>query len=135
MKLLKILLILLAVYAGIVTVFESLLGYYQPTNDGTLRITTLDDGKPHTRVLARISHDDKLYVAVNHWPRAWYSQTIANPEVTVEVDGQTAPYLAVEITNMDEYTVVDSARPLGLGFRFLTGFPPRRILRLDPVSN
>jgi len=134
MKLLKFLLILLVVYAGIVTVFESLLGYYQPTNDGTLRITTMGNGEPHTRVLARIAFEEKLYVAVNHWPRGWYSQALANPEVTIEMDGQTGKYQAVEITDSDEFAVVDAARPLGIGFIILTGFPPRRILRLDPIS-
>jgi hypothetical protein len=135
MKLVKVLLILLAIYAALVAVFETWLGYTQPTNDGTLKITTTgDDGAQHTRVLARIPVEDTLYVAVNHWPRSWYWQALDNPEVQVEVGGASGRYRAVDVTDREEYAVVDSARPLGIGFRILTGFPPRRILRLDPVS-
>lgn len=135
MKLVRILLILLSIYAALVVVFETWLGYAQPTNDGTLKITTTaDDGAEHTRVLARIAVDDKLYVAVNHWPRGWYWQALENPDVRVEVDGASGRYRAVDITGTDEYVIVDSARPLGTGFRILTGFPPRRILRLDPAG-
>jgi hypothetical protein len=135
MKLFKILLILFVIYAALVAAFETWLGFSQPTNDGTLKITTTgDDGAEHTRVLARIEVDDKLYVAVNHWPRGWYWQALDNPDVRVEVGGATGRYTATEVTNSDEYTLVDAARPLGTGFRILTGFPPRRILRLDPVA-
>ena len=135
MKLLKWLLVLLAIYAGVVTVFESLLGYYQPSNEGTLRLTTTDaDGTAHPRVLARVTVDDTLYVAVNHWPRGWYHRALENPDVTVEIDGTTGRYRAVEVEDGEEYTRVNNARPLGLGFRILTGFPPRRLIRLDPAG-
>ena len=41
-KAIKILLVLIAIYAGVVTLFESLLGYFQPENQATLVITTFD---------------------------------------------------------------------------------------------
>ena len=41
-KVVKIALVLIAIYAGVVTLFESLLGYFQPENQATLVITTFD---------------------------------------------------------------------------------------------
>ncbi|MYB36902.1 MAG: hypothetical protein F4Y26_05835 [Gammaproteobacteria bacterium] len=73
MRVVKILGIVALVYVLLVTVFESLLGYFQPQGPGTLVITTTDaDGNPHDRVLSELESDGKAYVAVNHWPRAWY---------------------------------------------------------------
>lgn len=132
LKAAKIIAILLLVYVGIVVIFESLLGYYQPANESTLVITTTDDaGVSKDRVLARIENEGKLYVAANHWPRAWFNQTLDNPEVKVTFAGETADYLAVPATDA-EHQRVDSANSLPLAFKFLTGFPPRYFIRLDP---
>ena len=50
----KILIIIALVYVGIVAVFESLLGYFQPADDQTMVITTYDDvGEGADRVVAR----------------------------------------------------------------------------------
>ncbi|MEX0942625.1 MAG: nitroreductase/quinone reductase family protein [Pseudomonadales bacterium] len=134
MKAVKIVAVLLLVYASVVVIFESLLGYYQPENQGTMVITTKDDeGNPHPRVVARLESDDTLYVAVNHWPRIWYYQALDNPNVTIEIDGETSDYQAIEIEGQ-EYDRVNSDHALGPVFRILTGFPPRRILRLDPQA-
>jgi hypothetical protein len=54
-----------------------------------------------------------------------------NPRVDVTYDGATVPHVAVALSD-EERDAVDSAHPLGLAFRVLTGFPPRRIVRLDP---
>jgi hypothetical protein len=133
MKILKIVVILFLVYAGIVVVFESLLGYFQPANEATLVITT-SDGSGHSsdRVLSRIVSNDQLYVAANHWPRAWYHQALQNPDVLVEMDGGRSAYVAVPVAG-EEHRRVDADHPLGLGIRFLTGFPPRYFVRLDPA--
>ena len=126
--------IALGAYVGLVVVFESLLGYFQPASETTLVITTTNaDGETNDRVLARIEVDDTLYVAVNHWPRAWYHATQANPRVHIKSPHEDAAYNAVQITGA-EYDKVNNARALGFGFRFLTGFPQRHILRLDPVE-
>ena len=48
---------------------------FQPENVGgeTIVITTTDaDGTPHDRVVSPLDDDGMLYVAANHWPRAWY---------------------------------------------------------------
>ncbi len=132
MKALKIVVILILVYIGIVVVFESLLGYFQPANQSTLIITTTDeDGNTNDRVLARLESDGKVYVSANHWPRAWYSQALENPNVQIDFDGAKRAYLAVPVTE-EEHNRVESENSHGIVFLILTGFPPRYFVRLDP---
>lgn len=132
MKAAKILAIVLLAYVAIVAVFESLLGYFQPQAEGTLVLTTFDaDGSGEARVLSGLDSGEALYVAVNHWPRAWYRRALANPAVQVARDGEMGDYLAVEVTG-DEYDRLQAEHPLPTVARFLMGFAPRRILRLDP---
>ena len=133
MKLLKILAIVFAVYAVVVVSFESLIGYFQPENTGTLVITTADGaGHSYERVLSRIESEGRLYVAANHWPRGWYRQALQNPHVLVDLEGEKLPYRAVPV-NGDEHDRVDAQKPLGFMIRFLTGFPPRNFVRLEPA--
>ncbi len=129
----KYLAIAAIVYVGIVVAFESLIGYFQPAGANTLVITTTDTaGRAHPRVVARLEMGDRLYVAANHWPRTWYRQALANPEVEVEMDGGAKrPYRAVPVA-AEEGRRVDAEHPLGGMVRFLTGYPPRRFLRLEP---
>jgi hypothetical protein len=132
MKALKIAAIVVLVYVGIVVVFESLIGYFQPAGGSTLIITTFGgDGAPHDRVLSRLESDGQLYVAANHWPRAWYNRALEHPEVQVTVDGEKGDYRAVPVTGA-EHDRVDGGNSLGVGFRILTGFPPRYFVRMDP---
>ena len=132
MRVIKIVGIVVLVYAGLVVVFESLLGYFQPAGQGTLVITTMaSDGTAHDRVVARYETDGRLYVAANHWPRAWYRRALENPDVQVRSDGATGDYRATAVTG-EEQQRVDAEHPLGLVFRMMTGFPPRRVVRLDP---
>lgn len=132
MKVAKILGILVLVYVAIVVLFESGIGYFQPQSDGTLVISVqTDDGETSNRVLSRIEVDNQLYVAVNHWPRAWYYKVLDNPDVEVTIGDETKAYTAVEVTAEDEVERVNSARPLPIFFKILTGFPPRRFVRLD----
>jgi hypothetical protein len=132
-KILKILGILAAVYVGIVVLFESLIGYFQPTYAATLTITTTDEhGNSKGRVLAAIESDGNLYVAANHWPRAWYRAVHDNPQVQVTRDGVTGDYLAVDVTPAEYDQLNNTVNPLPLLVRFLTGFPPRDFVRLEP---
>lgn len=132
MKALKIVAIAIVVFVGIVVAFESMIGYFQPTAGTTLVITTVDsDGTAHDRVVSRLTTDGRLYVAANHWPRAWYERALASPEVQVTLDGKQGDYTAVPVRG-PEHDRVDAENGLGLGFRILTGFPPRYFLRLDP---
>ncbi len=132
MKALKIVVIVALVYLGIVVAFESLIGFLQPQAGSTLVITTLDaSGASHQRVVSRLENDGHLYVAANHWPRAWYKRALANPDVRATIDGKTSDYRAVPVTG-GEHERVESANRHGLLFRIVTGFPPRYFLRLDP---
>ncbi len=132
MKVVKIVVIVGLVYVGIVVVFESLLGYFQPAGQSTLVITTSDgEGNTNDRVLSRLESNGQLYVAVNHWPRAWYGQVLDNPQVQVTSNGEKADYLAVAVDD-EEHRRVDREHSLGIVIRILTGFPPRYIVRLDP---
>ena len=132
MKIFKVLGILLLIYVGLVVTFESLLGYFQPAGEGTIVITTTDnEGQQNDRVVSRITSNEQLYVAANHWPRAWYHAVLDNPAVKVTMDGTTTEYVAVPVTGQ-EYDRVNADHPLGPIFRVLTGFPPRELVRLDP---
>jgi hypothetical protein len=133
MRLVKILAIVALVYVGIVVAFESMIGWIQPMPGATaLVITTVDaGGASHDRVVSRLEVDGRLYVAANHWPRAWYTRALANPDVTATVDGVTRPYRAVPVDAVESALVAD-AHPLGPIFRVLTGFPTRVFVRLDP---
>ncbi len=132
MKALKIIAIVFLVYLGIVIAFESSIGFFQPTAGSTLVITTFDaTGVPHDRVVSRLASGGQLYVAANHWPRAWYNRALENPDVHVSLDGQEGDYRAIPVTGV-EHDQVNSDNSLGVVFRILTGFPARFFLRLEP---
>jgi hypothetical protein len=134
MKALKIVVIILLVYVAVVVVFESLLGYFQPTAGSTLVITTFeDDGTAHDRVVSRLESNGQLYVAANHWPRAWYERALESPDVQVTIDGETSERRAVPVTGA-EHDRVDEDNSLPFVFRVVTGFPPRYFLRLEPAD-
>ena len=132
MKAVKLIALFLLAYVGIVVAFESLLGYFQPAGRDTLVITTTDeDGTKRDRVLARLESDGQLFVAANHWPRAWYERALDNPSVQITLDGANGAYLAVPAT-AEEHDRLRGEHSLGIVFRVLTGFPPRYFVRLDP---
>ncbi len=131
MRAVRIIAILVLVYAGLVVAFESLLGYYQPSSQGTIVITTTDaDGETHDRVVSRLDSDGQLYVAANHWPRAWYNQALAEPNVSITSDGERSAYLAIPVSG-EEHDRINRDNPVGLVGRILMGFPPRRFVRLE----
>ena len=118
-------------YVGVVVVFESLLGYFQPQAGTAMVITTFDnENNGNDRVVERLESNGMIYVAANHWPRAWYRQATANPRMRVNYGGETSEYRAIPVEG-EEHDRVDSENSLGLVFRILTGFPPRYFVRLD----
>ena len=129
----KILIGIAVLYVLVVVGFESMLGYTQPENQGTLVITTFDDGEPHDRVVSRIHIDDELYVAVNHWPRLWYWQLLDEPVVRIRYGDTDDLFRAVPVEGDQAIQRVDDARSLSLQFRILTGFPPRHFVQLVKV--
>jgi len=131
-KALKILAVVLVAYAGLVVVFESLLGALQPRPGDSVVIETRDDtGERHDRVVSLLESGGELYVAANHWPRAWYHRALERPQVRVTRDGETTPWRAVPVRG-EEYRRVVEDHPRSLLFQLVTGFPPRRLLRLEP---
>ena len=129
----KILIGIAVLYVLVIAGFESMLGYTQPENQGTLVITTFDEGEPHDRVVSRIHIDDELYVAVNHWPRLWYWQLLDEPVVRIRYGDTDDLFRAVPVEGDQAIQRVDDARPLSLQFRILTGFPPRHFVQLVKV--
>ena len=93
--------------------------------------TTAADGAANDRVLSPLKSNGQLYVAANHWPRAWYNRALENPNVQVTLDGEKGDYLAVPVTG-EEHDRVNGDNSAGMMFRILTGFPPRYFVRLDP---
>ncbi len=131
-KAVKLIAILFLVYVGIVIAFESLIRYFQPEGESTLVITTTaEDGTPNDRVLSRLESNGQLYVAANHWPRAWYNRALENPNVEVTLDGEKRDYLAVPVIE-EEHDRVNGDNSAGMMFRILTGFQPSYFVRLDP---
>lgn len=133
----KILIGVLIVYIGLVVAFESMIGFLQPEQGNVLTIvTTGDDGVANDRVLARIDDGGQIFVSANHWPRAWYNEALSNPNVDVALEGGDGPrgaYTAVSISGA-EADRLQEAHAHPFAFRFITGFPPRYFLRLDPKS-
>jgi hypothetical protein len=124
----------LCVLAGASTGCMTAIAAFQPENVGgpTIVLSTTDaDGRPHERVLSPIDADGQLFVAANHWPRAWYHRALENPEVRVTRDDQTTDYRAVPVSEQERERLLDeSGFPL-IAYLF-TGFAPRQFLRLDP---
>jgi hypothetical protein len=132
MKAAKIVVIVLLVYVGIVVAFESAIGYFQPKSGAVLVLTTFDEGGgAHDRVVSRLDSEGRIYVAANHWPRAWYRRALASPDVRATLDGKTGDYRAVPVTG-EEHDRIAREHAAPLAFRVLTGFPPRYFVRLDP---
>ena len=121
-------------YVGSVVYFEARLGYLQPQGSTSLVLATFtSDDERHERVLRLEQIDGNNYIAVNHWPRRWYRYAINNPSVEVKMPGTEsfAPYTAIPLEGA-ELARVSEEYSFGFNFRFRTGFPPRRFLRLDP---
>ncbi len=132
MKSVKIITTVFLFYVGIVALFESLLGYFQPEAGTSMVITTFDnENNGSDRVVARLESSGMIYVAANHWPRAWYRQVAANPRMIVSYEGEISEYRVMQVQG-EEHDRVDRENSLGLVFRILTGFPPRYFVRLDP---
>jgi hypothetical protein len=110
------------------------LAAFQPEDIGgeTIVISTTDsDGKTYERVLSPIDVDGQLFVAANHWPRAWYRRALANPNVSVTRGGKTTHYRAVPVSEQERERLVDEPGFPLIAYVF-TGFAPRKFLRLDP---
>lgn len=121
---------LAAAHTGCMTAFAA----FQPEDIGgeTIVITTIDeDGEPHERVLSPLDVDGQLFVAANHWPRAWYRRALRNPHVQVRRGGETTDYRAVPVSEEERERLLDEPGFPAVAYVF-TGFAPRKFLRLEP---
>ena len=140
MKVVKILAISLGAYVGLVVAFEFLVGVMgqrqasrgiQPGESWLIITTTGADGTTRNTVVAGFESGGKLYVSANHWPRGWYHRAVENPDVAIARDGEASARRAVSVTG-PELDRITHEYSLPWLIRFLTGFPPRSFLRLDP---
>ena len=124
---------LLLIYVGYVAYFEARLGYLQPRGSTSLILATFHNDQRYERVLRLEQIDGNHYIAVNHWPRRWYRHALSNPAVEVKMPDAAGfvPRVAVPLEG-EELARVSELYSFGWEFRFRTGFPPRRFLRLDP---
>ena len=102
-------------------------------DESWVTITTSVDGEEQDVVVAGVEHEGRLYVAANHWPRAWFHRVLAHPEVRVTVKGEDSACLAAAVTGDEKARIAQVYRLHGV-VRLLAGFPPRAFLRLDPRS-
>lgn len=123
---------IVVIYIGSVIQFETRLAYLQPQGGSTIVIATTDgDGSRNERVVSLREFEGKSYIAANHWPRAWYRQALNNPQMEVKMEESFEPYLAVPLEGA-ELAAIQNDYQVSFQFKFRTGFPPRRFLRLDP---
>jgi len=122
-------------YIFLVFLFETLLGLGQPEYGSTMTLTSFDEnGEAINRVVARLERDGEIYVAVNHWPRAWARRIEDNPNVQLSYLGETEDYSAVLLDgSQHDRANIDFSVPFS--FKVLTGFPPRYFFRFDPLDN
>jgi len=122
--------VLAAAHTGCMTAVAA----FQPKNIGGPTIviaTTGADGKSHERVLSPIDDDGQLFLAANHWPRAWYHRALENPNVRVTRDGETTDYRAIPVSEQERERLLDEYGFPLVAYVF-TGFAPRQFLRLEP---
>jgi hypothetical protein len=122
------------VFAAANTGCMTAIATFQPENIGgqTIVITTIDaEGNAHERVLSPIDEEGTLFVAANHWPRAWYRRALDNPKVSVTRDGETRIYRAVPVSAQERERLLDESGFPKVAYLF-TGFAPRQFIRLDP---
>ena len=120
-------------YILIVIGFEAGLRILQPTWNGTLVLTTTDQsGDKRERVISGLYYQKTLYIRANHWPREWYYEALEQPKVMIDRGGGAKAYTAVPVSGEEEKRV-NAKNGIPFKFRFLTGFPRLKLLRLDPV--
>jgi hypothetical protein len=83
------------------------------------------------RQLSPIDDDGQLFVAANHWPRAWYRRALENPDVWVTRGDETSDYRAVPVSEQERERLLDESGFPKVAYLF-TGFAPRQFIRLDP---
>ena len=119
------------VYVVLVIAFETFLGIMQPSSGDTMVITSFEaNGEAINRVVSRLEKGSNIFVAVNHWPRAWARRIELNPNVQITHNESTLNYNAVSL-EVEEHSQASIDFPVPFAFRVLTGFPPRYFFRFE----
>lgn len=140
MKLVKFVLVLVAVYLGLGVLFEAAIGHFQPEGGNAATLRTFDpDGTAHDRVLLLHEDNGQLWVESGHWFRGWYNRLLENPQVELLRGDDVSPFIAVPVD--DARVVAMLTRKMGKGrdFRYwiaraLSMFAPILPVRLDPPA-
>ena len=131
MAIFEILVVVFVVYVTLLLLLEFVAWKLQPDMEDCVVLHFLKADKPDSRKLYGFDHKNKLYVSSNHWFRQWYNAVLENPTINVERDGGRESYTAISVEG-DELAEISRAYKLGFIIRLMSGFAPRRFLRLDP---
>ena len=140
MKLVKFVLVLVAVYLGLGLLFEAAIGHFQPDGGNAATLRTFDpNGTAHDRVLLLHEDNGQLWVESGHWFRGWYNRLLENPQVELVRGDDVSPFIAAPVD--DARVVAMLTRKMGKGrdFRYwiaraLSMFAPILPVRLDPPA-
>ncbi|MBW2267298.1 MAG: hypothetical protein JRH16_01885 [Deltaproteobacteria bacterium] len=140
MKVVRNLTIALAAYVALGLMLDASLGYFQPQSDSTVVLRSFDaEGGVQETVLHLLDDDGQLWVESGQWFRGWHDRVVANPDVELVRDGETAAYRAVPLDTpeaLDRITQL-MGRGDGIGYylsRTLLLWAPIKPVRLDPKS-
>ena len=144
MRIVRIAVITLAVYVTLGLLVGGLIGYFQPQDDGTTRLRTVDaNGQKHETVL-RVHEDEsgQVWLLSGQWFRGWYNRALDNPNVELIRDEKVTAFRAVDV---DDTGTIDSVVRLRRRSESTGGwwmeravflFAPFKVLRLDaPASD
>ena len=138
MKIIRIVAIVFAVYVALGLIIDGAIGYFQPQSGTTAVLRSFDaSGQPKNTVLGLLDDDGQLWVESGHWFRGWYKRVLANPEVELVRDGESAPYRAVPVDSPAALETVTRLMGKGQGARYWIGrtmllYAPIKPVRLDP---
>lgn len=138
MKVVRVVLVLLAIYVGLGLLADAAIGYFQPQGGNTAVLRTFDaDGRARDTVLGLLDDNGQLWVESGHWFRGWYNRVVANPNVELVRGGQAAPYLATPTDTAEAVGTVSRLMGKGTSSRYwiartLLLFAPIKPVKLDP---
>ncbi len=138
MKIVRIAVIVIAVYVVLGLALDGAIGYFQPQSAKTAVLRTFDEaGNAQETVLSLLDDDGTLWVESGHWFRGWYHRLVANPDVELVRDGEAETYRAVPVDTAEAIERVTKLMGKGESAGYWVGrvmllFAPIKPVRLDP---
>ena len=127
---------IVAAYVALVLIAETLIWRIQPSMDGGVTLFIKNNGEEQIeRTVYGYKHEGTLYVSSNHWFRSWYHAALKNPDINVLREDSAEPqrYIVRAVVG-DEHSNVAEGYNMGFLLRFLCGFAPSKLLRLEPAA-